>query len=158
MRELVCDANVLIDLEAGGLLETFFGLPFRFHAPAHLYRSDLEQRHPELRRRLELDAPNADAMRDVVRLNRRYKGIDASDSFALELARRNAWLLVTGDRALRAAAAREGVQVHGTLWAVERMLDLGRVRPRQAREAFDRMKAVGRRLPWDRARALCRER
>lgn len=157
-RDVVCDANVLIDLETGGLLEIFFELPFRFHVPAHLYQSDLAQRHPRLRRRLHLDVPDADAMRDVFRLNRKYGGIDASDSFALELALRREWLLLTGDRELRAAAACEGAPVHGTLWVVERMLDRGRILPRRAREAFDSMKAAGRRLPWDRARALCRQR
>ena len=29
-RDVVCDANVLIDLEVGGLLKVFFGLPLRF--------------------------------------------------------------------------------------------------------------------------------
>ena len=154
-RDVVCDANVLIDLEAGRLLDAFFRLPLRFHVPADLYRSDLEQRHPQLRHRLSLDVPDADAMRDVARLSWRHKKIDTSDSFALELARRNAWLLLTGDRALRAAAELEKVSVHGTLWVVERLLESGAVSPEQAEAAFERMKASGR-LPWDRARALCR--
>lgn len=157
-RDVVCDANVLIDLEVGSLLKVFFGLPLRFHVPAYLYLSDLAQRHPQFRHQLNLDIPDASAMRDVTSLSRRYEKIDTSDSFALELARRNAWLLLTGDRALRAAAEREKVSVHGTLWAVERLLESGPVSPEQAEAAFERMKASGRRLPWDRARVLCQRR
>lgn len=155
-RDVVCDANVLIDLEVGGLLEIFFGLPFRFHIPAHLYFSDLAQRHPQLRPQLNLDVPDAAAMRDVASLIQYHRKIDTSDSFALELARRNAWLLLTGDRALRAAAKREKVSVHGTLWVVERMLESGRISPERAGATFEQMQARGRRLPWDRARELCR--
>lgn len=155
-RDVVCDANVLIDLEVGGLLKVFFGLPLRFHVPAYLYLSDLAQRHPQFRHQLNLDVPDASAMRDVTSLSWRYRKIDTSDSFALELARRNAWLLLTGDRSLRAAAEREKVSVHGTLWVVEQLLEAGLASPEQAWTAFERMKAAGRRLPWDRARALCR--
>lgn len=154
-RDVVCDANVLIDLEVGGLLKVFFGLPLRFHVPAYLYLSDLAQRHPQFRHQLNLDIPDASAMRDVTSLSWRYRKIDTSDSFALELARRHAWLLLTGDRELRAAAEREKVSVHGTLWVVEQLLESGLASPEQAWAAFERMKAAGRRLPWDRARALC---
>ena len=157
-RDVVCDANVLIDLEVGGLLKVFFGLPLRFHVPTYLYLSDLAQRHPQFRPRLNLDVPDASAMRDVTSLSRRYKKIDTSDSFALELTRRNAWLLLTGDRSLRAAAECEKVSVHGTLWVVARLLEAGLIASERAWTAFEQMKATGRRLPWDRARALCRRR
>ena len=160
MRELFCDANVLIDLEDGGLLEVFFRLPFRFRIPVDLYIDELREQHARLRqqRELKLEELDAGTLEVAGRLFRRYGGINEHDSFALALAKRGAGILLTGDRRLRAAAEREKVSVHGTLWIVEQLLEFGLVSPEQAWTAFERMKAAGRRLPWDRARALCQRR
>ena len=76
----------------------------------------------------------------------------------MALAKREGYPLLIGDRRLRAAAEREGVPVHGTLWVAARLLEAGLVLPEPAWTAFERMKANGRRLPWDRARALCQQR
>ena len=157
-HDVVCDANVLIDLETGGLRPAAFRLPFRFHVPVDLYLDELEERHAGLRQELRLEELDAGAMEDAGVLFRRYRGINEHDSYALALARSRAWLLLTGDRALRAAAEREGVPVRGTLWVAARLLEAGLVLPERAWAAFERMKANGRRLPWDRARALCRQR
>ena len=158
VHDVVCDANVLIDLEDGGLWAAAFRLPLRFHVPVDLYINELRERHARLRQELRLEELDAGAMEDADALFQRYRGINEHDSYALALARSRAWLLLTGDRALRDAAAREDVRVHGTLWVVERLLASGLISPAQARTAFARMKASGSRLPWDRARALCRER
>ena len=48
--------------------------------------------------------------------------------------------------------------MRGTLWVAARLLEAGLLLPERAWEALERMKANGRRLPWDRARALCQQR
>ncbi len=158
VRDVVCDANVLIDLEDGGLREAAFRLPVRFHVPVDLYIDELQERHANLRQELRLEELDAGIMENADALFRRYWRINEHDSRALALARSRAWPLLTGDRALRGAAAREDVRVHGTLWVVEQLLETGLISSEQARAAFERMKAAGSRLPWDRARALCRQR
>lgn len=158
MQALFCDANVLIDLEDGGLLEAFFRLPFRFRIPADLYLDELREQQARLRqqRALRLEELDAGTLEVAGILFRRYGGINIHDSFALALAKRKVGILLTGDRRLRAAAEREKVSVHGTLWVMEQLLESGLVSPEQAEAAFERMEANGRRLPWDRARELCR--
>jgi hypothetical protein len=37
MQLLISDANILIDLEEGGLLEVFFRLPYQFSVPDILF-------------------------------------------------------------------------------------------------------------------------
>lgn len=159
MRKLVCDASVLIDLDAGGLTRAFFQLPYRFHIPADLYLAELSERHSRLLQYgLQQDHLDDDAVREAEAQHEKHGGIDDHDSFALVLAKREGCLLLTGDRRLRAAAEREKVSVHGTLWVVRRLLEAGLISSAQAETAFERMKAAGSRLPWDRARALCRQR
>ena len=157
MRKLVCDASVLIDLDAGGLTQAFFRLPYRFHVPIALYLAELSVRHSRLLQYgLRPDHLGDDVIREAAAQHGKHRGIDGNDSLVLALAKRKACPLLTGDRRLRAAAVREGVPVHGTLWVVERLLEAGLISSEQAGTAFERMKAAGSRLPWDRARASCR--
>ena len=48
MRLLISDANILIDMEAGALLETLFRLPMQFGIPDLLYYEEIEPGSPGL--------------------------------------------------------------------------------------------------------------
>ena len=48
MRLLICDTNILIDLEEGHLLEQFFQLPYDFRVPDILFSGELEAQHAYL--------------------------------------------------------------------------------------------------------------
>ncbi|MGG4760607.1 DUF3368 domain-containing protein [Klebsiella pneumoniae] len=76
-------------------------------------------------------------------------GPSRNDCFALCLAKQEQCPLLTGDKALRELAQSEGIEVKGTLWIVEEMLHHGLITPSMAREAYNRMRDAGRRLPWD---------
>ena len=45
---LISDANILIDMEEGGLLEVMFQLPYDFATPDILFVEELEEDHPHL--------------------------------------------------------------------------------------------------------------
>ena len=47
---LVSDANVLIDMDAGGLLKAMFALDYDFAVPDILFEEELKAQHPELPR------------------------------------------------------------------------------------------------------------
>ena len=48
MRLLISDANILIDMEAGALMETLFQLPMQFGIPDLLYYEEIEPGSPGL--------------------------------------------------------------------------------------------------------------
>lgn len=51
MQLLIIDANILIDLEEGQLLEQFFQFPYNFRVPDILFSEELVDQHsylPEL--------------------------------------------------------------------------------------------------------------
>ncbi len=68
---------------------------------------------------------------------------------ALGLAKTSGWTLLAGDRSLRQAAEEEAIEVHGTLWLVERMVTTQVINVEQAATAFDLMRENHRRLPWN---------
>ena len=129
MKVLVSDTSVLIDLERGSLLETSFALPFDFAVPDLLYRQELaEHGGPRL---LNLGLRIEDLNGDGVSLALGYRQADRSlslpDSFALALAQRNSWTLLSGDGGLRELARSEGVSCHGVLWLTDQLFERGAV-------------------------------
>ena len=123
---VVSDTSVLIDLERGKLLEAAFRLPFAFAVPDLLYEQELKAndgaRLLELGLRItELDSDGAAAAQTY---SLREPALSLPDSFALALAVRSEWALLTGDAALRKVAEALGVDCHGLLWLLDLMLSV----------------------------------
>jgi len=155
---LISDANILIDLEEGRLIELMFYLPYQFAIPDILFVEELEEEHEHLLEKgLKLSSLSGETMVYAMELIPRYTKASRNDCFALALAAQEQCTLLTGDRALRDAAETETVMVRGTLWLVELMVRQGLINIEQAREAYQRMKDAGRRLPWRIADAILAE-
>lgn len=158
MQLLISDANILIDLEEGQLIELMFRLPYQFAIPDILFVEELEAEHDHLiELGLSLSELTGETMSYAMELIPRYTSASRNDCFALALASQEKCTLLTGDKALRNAAETESVMVRGTLWLVELMVRQGLITIEQAREAYQRMKESGRRLPWAIAEAILSE-
>lgn len=153
MQLLVSDANIFIDLEEGELLEEFFLLPFEFITPDILFYEELEENRPYLLEKgLKLGALDGEDMNSVMEYVANYSGPSRMDCMALVLAKKEECPLLSGDRALVAAAKAEGVLVNGSIWIIEQLIEHELLDCPQAYDALDKMRANGRRLPWDLAK------
>ena len=123
MKILVSDTSVLIDLDRGCLVEAAFRLPFEFTVPDLLYEREFrEHGGPEfVRLGLRVEELDGDAVALALGFLRMRRSLSLPDSFALALAKRNAWTLLSGDRELRELAEEEEVRCHGVLWLLDRM-------------------------------------
>ena len=149
-RLLISDANILIDLEDGGLLAELFQLPFQFQVPDMLFFDELEADHGYLLDYgLQLGELSPESMAEVEFLVKKYGQPSRYDCFALALAMQEHCPLLTGDKNLRRAAEQENIEVKGTLWIVEAMIMQQIINVQTARKAYDIMKLKGRRLPWE---------
>ena len=158
MQLLISDANILIDLEEGKLIELMFRLPYQFKIPDILFEEELESEHEYLLELgLKLGVLTSETMVYAMELVPKYAGASRNDCFALALAAQEQCTLLTGDKALRQAAEAEAVLVRGTLWLVELLVRQELISINQAREAYQRMKNSGRRLPWKVAEAMLAE-
>jgi predicted nucleic acid-binding protein len=148
VRLLVSDKNILMDWEAAGRLPTLFGWGATLVVPDVLFAQELTSRADRLTRLgllvLELDERGVRRSQQLVP---QYVRLSTNDISALVLAERQVCPLLTGDKALRAAATREGVVVHGTLWLAEEMFKAGVVDVPALKAAFEEMLRRGRRLP-----------
>lgn len=120
---LVFDASVLIDVERGSFLEPVFRLPFDFAVPDLLYERELrEHAGPALiDMGLRVEELEGEAVALALGYHRALRSLSLPDSFALALSRANSWILLSGDRSLRALALVEVVECHGVLWILDRL-------------------------------------
>lgn len=148
MQLLISDANIIIDIEAGGLVNQMFRLEYRFGVPDVLFDLELREQHGHLvTLGLEVLEVQSEAVRYAETLRERYRATGAMDLLALALARQECCPLLSGDKALRQVAKKEGVDVKGTIWLVGEMLQAKVVTRKQARAAYAVMLSDGRRLP-----------
>ena len=158
MLHLVSDANILIDMDAGGLNTPMFSLGnhgYQFAVPDVLFEQELKAQHAYL---LELglqthELSEADVS-VVFALSRKYVAPSRMDLFALALAKKESCPLLTGDAHLRKAASAGNVEVRGTLWLVREMLEKHLISARIARLSLKKMVNHGRRLPWEEAEKI----
>ena len=152
MQLLVSDANILIDLEEGGLLTAFFDLPFEFTVPDILFFEELEEQHAHLLDiGLVVRELSVNTMSYAFSLTQKARGPSRMDCFALALAKEESCPLLSGDKALRKLANKELIQTMGTIWIVGRLVEEKLISKDEARSAYKKMKAAGSRLPWDTA-------
>jgi predicted nucleic acid-binding protein len=150
MLAYISDANILIDVEVGGLQAPMFSLGYQFAVPDVLYWEELADQHAHwLGLGLQIQSLPAEGVARVQALSQKHKRPSRNDLFALALAEHAQCPLLTGDAALRSAAETERIEVKGTVWLVTEMLRKQCITPIVARAAFERMREGGRRLPWD---------
>ena len=153
MQVLISDANILIDMEEGELIEEMFRLPYVFSIPNILFYEEMEEDHPNLiELGLRLDELSGETMTYGMELTAQYKKPGRMDCFALALAKQEKCPLLTGDKALRKAAENEAVVVKGTIWLTTQLVRHRIIEIECAKLAYEKMKESGRRLPWDMAK------
>ena len=150
MRLLISDANILIDMEAGELMDTLFQLPMQFAIPDILYWEEIEPGTPGLEEQgLRVLEVSSKYVAYAAGLPAKY-GTNASpnDYLALALAKQEGCPLLTGDQTLKQAAKNEDIPVMGSVWLLRTMVENQLLNVDQAHAALARMKERKRRLPW----------
>lgn len=149
MQLLISDTNILIDLEVGGLIENMFSLPYQFTTPDILYYDELEEHHSNLiGLGLHLGNLSPESIDHLQVIIEKYPKPSRYDCMTLVLAQQETCPLLTGDKELRTSAEHENIEVKGTLWLVEQLVEEGIITLNKAREAYQEMENSGRRLPF----------
>lgn len=149
---LISDANILIDMIVGGLLDDIFRLDYEFGLPDVLFEYELRENHADLPQKgLQVLVLDETAVEDTGSLQQRHRssGVSVYDCMTLALAKQKACPLLTGDAALRQVSILEDVEVRGTLWLVGDLIEEGVITVDRAALAYEAMRDDGSRLPWN---------
>lgn len=123
MEILVSDTSVLIDCHRAALIEHIFQLPYSFVVPDLLYVRELAPefgaRLPKLGLKVMELSPSP--LASAQRYHNKSRKLSLPDCFALALAEDHGWVLLTGDKSLRATASGAGIGCHGILWLLDQL-------------------------------------
>ena len=126
MKVIVSDISVLIDLERGSFLESIFSLPFDFVVPDILFERELKNYNGRalIEFGLHVKELNSATLAFAIEYYRKYRtNLSLPDVFAYVLAKKNSWILLSGDAALRELAVEESVNCYGVLWLLDQLHD-----------------------------------
>ncbi|WP_373182405.1 PIN domain-containing protein [Halomonas campaniensis] len=156
MLLLISDANILIDMEAGDLVDVFFRLPLQFAMPDIIYMEEIEPGSPGLEAQgLKIMEVTSAYVEYALQLPEQYGELAChNDYLALALAKQEGCPLLTGDQGLKQVALGEDVSVMGTVWLLRAMVENRLLSVDDALNALGRMKTRKRRLPWAEAERI----
>ena len=145
MKVLVSDSSILIEFSKRELLDNMFALAFQFAVPDLLFREELidlgsYSRHDLLGFGLRVESLDAEGVQTASSYRSERPALSLVDSFALALADRQGWHLLTEDRTMRNVAESKGIAHLDGLWVVDRMLDAGILSSPQVVAVLDAMR------------------
>lgn len=146
---VIHDANVLIDLHTAKLLTVFFQLKFENHTTDFVV-DEIEQSITEFikSKKLQVKSWNADELLELAIAHASQpKRISIQDCSVLLLTKKLGGILLTGDGNLRHCAEQSGVEVRGTLWIFDQLVDSKLLSMREATHLLEKLIDNGRRFP-----------
>jgi predicted nucleic acid-binding protein len=158
MRIAVQDANVFIDLELAGLYDLWLQMGVEVHT-TDLIRMELERGN----HRISLSYLNGMVVHELsfeelVTIAELEQSVankaKFNDCSVLYLAEKLKVALISGDGALRTAAKKRGVEVRGTLWIFDSLIERKLLAPAVAAEKLHQLLLQDRHLP----KSACDER
>lgn len=153
---VVNDTNVLIDLHSIGLLEEFFSLPWEVHTTElvmlELVRKWQNEEVSQYKTKGQLHIPllSEREMQIIVNMMLKFGSItnvSLADCSVWYYARENKYILLTGDRKLRGVSSLDGVEVHGTIYIFDKMVEHKVLTPSIAAEKLELLYSINHRLP-----------
>lgn len=145
----VIDTNIIIDLFIGGVLDVLGSFPAQLLVP-DVILAEIRDPGPGVLADLPLQVCDlsSDQVEAVMTLRSRHRKVSTNDLFAFVLAQHCGATLLTGDRNLRDLATQQGLDVHGTLWVLDKSVELQLFAGQAAIRALKRMMSDHRtRLP-----------
>jgi rRNA-processing protein FCF1 len=151
----VVDTNTIFDLHYGKLLQITFRLPCKFLITNLIIH---ELRHPPFHELssmgLLVENLNPDEVKELREMMRKYEEPSYEDISVLVLAKARNTVLITGDEALRRAAADNSVDCHGTCWLIDYLASHTLITFSEAIAAYDLIRKNRRNPPFDECKAL----
>jgi rRNA-processing protein FCF1 len=163
MKLFITDTNVFFDLMNIEALPEFFGLDFEicttdFVVNEILRLEQAEQIQNFIRsKQLTVFSFSSDEIDEVVNLKTKRMLRRIADKSVLWKAFQLKCQLLTGDKSLRSEAEENGLEVHGSIWVVMKILDAELLSTEKGIELYERLKIVNDSLPKEEIEKLIRK-
>jgi predicted nucleic acid-binding protein len=144
VRIAVKDANVFIDLESMGILDLWFQLGYQTITSSFVVVELEDGGHANSLASIQagqvieavISSEEMEAF-ETLRVECEPTGLSSADVSVLYLAIREDALLLSGDKSLRIQAKVRWVEIHGTLWIMDQLVDSGLLAKRVAAQRLE---------------------
>lgn len=144
----ISDTNIWIDFRNARILHALFQLPFSFCCTDFVIDELDDVDYAELvALGLEVRSLDESAITALLGLTQARNNSSLADVSCYYLAFTMGYPLLTGDGQLRKQAVKDGLDVHGALWLLDRLVEHAVISQRQAADGLTGMLARGARLP-----------
>ena len=137
---ITSDTNIWIDFYEIGRVKHPFLLGYKYYMCRASFEDELikskELREELLQNGLFLADITEEEFNLAQDYNREFRKLSVYDSIALALAKKRSLTLLTGDKPLRTAAERVGVECHGILWIYDQLFQFEKISRSDYHEAM----------------------
>jgi len=153
MKIAVQDANILMDMMEGGFSDLWFDLGIETNTTDQII-SEIQQ--PEQKSQVEalvssgklgVSSLDGQEMEELIALRMQNEDLSIQDCSVLKLAESANAMLLTGDKDLRRFAKNRHIEVYGTLWILDMLVDKNLLAPQMAAQKLQKLLSSKRRLP-----------
>ncbi|MCF0245127.1 MAG: hypothetical protein HUK06_10155 [Bacteroidaceae bacterium] len=151
---VISDTNIFIDLVDAGVIDAFFALPFEIHTTTYILEEILKIEQRDAIKKyiddghLHVTSLEGEKFLDLLVLyNGAGSNLSVNDCSVWLLASIMGGALLTGDANLRRKATQNGVEVHGVLYVIDKMVEHAVISTNVAHAALEFISQHNRRLP-----------
>jgi predicted nucleic acid-binding protein len=155
MKVAITDVSVLFDLFSVGVLPEFFGLDIEIYTTDFIYNEILqsdEKDEFELFVRggqLRIIAVAETEHETISNMELTYSNRSFADKTALYTAIHMRCILLTCDEKLRKEAIKQKLEVHGSIWIIDQLVENDKINTKRAIEVIESLKTTNAWLPVD---------
>ncbi len=151
---VVSDANIFIDLIVMGFIGDFFQLPFDIMTVDFIMRELKKSGQKEIvqayeaRKKLTIQTFSAGEIDKInaLRESEGYK-LSVQDCSIWFCAKKSGAAILTGDKALTTKARGDGIEVHGLLYVLDKLVEQNIIPPALASKKLSELTGDNKRLP-----------
>jgi len=155
MTLIITNTNIFFDIISIGALPELFSLDYKIFTTVfviqEIKQSDQKESIEVFIRAKELTVIEfgSDEIDEIEEFKtiKNFKGI--TDKSVLWKSMKLNCPLLTGDRKLRSEAENQGVEVHGTIWVIERLVEKNLINLARGVHLLETLKQVNSSLPFD---------
>lgn len=146
---LINDTNIWIDLKYVNLVDEVFKLPYDIGVPNILFDEELKDTDSEilLKNNINILEMTIDEMLETSEMFNNTTGVSFNDLTTLVVSHKRNCTLVTGDGNLRKLALSKNVNLRGSIWLLDELVEHKIISKHKAYEACNTLLNSSRRLP-----------
>jgi predicted nucleic acid-binding protein len=155
MKVAITDVSVLFDLFNVRILPEFFGLDIEIYTTDFIYNEILqsdEKNEFELFVRsgqLKIIVVEDDEQETILNMKLTYANRSIADKTALYKAKQLECILLTCDDKLKKEAIKQKLEVHGSIWIIDQLVENDKIDTKRTIEVIESLKTTNAWLPVD---------